>query len=92
MESKITDDERPSRRTMENYDRSFEDEPRDEKRCNLEIPRWLRANLKAVAKKSGRTMISYLAWTIPDAYGKTRADYEREEREYEEKMRLKAGK
>jgi len=91
MESKTTD-EVPARRTMKEYDDTFDDEPKDERRCTLEIPRWLRANLKAVAKKSGRTMISYLAWTIPDAYGKTRADYEREEREYEEKMRLKAGK
>jgi hypothetical protein len=52
-----------ARRTMESFETV--EEKRDETRCNLEIPRWLRSLIKANAQKDGRSMMKYLERVVP---------------------------
>ena len=52
-----------ARRTMESFEAV--EEKRDESRCNLEVPRWLRSLIKANAQEDGRSMMKYLERLVP---------------------------
>jgi hypothetical protein len=52
-----------ARRTMESFEAV--EEKRDERRCNLEIPRWLRSLIKVNAQEDSRSMMAYLERVVP---------------------------